>query len=167
MKVITYPDFFYYPNKIYEQLKKLKFYDVGSFNTKYDCNDTWPGLRSDDLKEVSSILYWNILQLLQLKGHGLNIYKEITMHSHIRLENDEKNDWIHVDATDTALIFISTTNTESGTKFYKNDLLINDVKFIQGNCVYFETGIPHTAYGHHGNDIDNGRMTINIFMHHN
>lgn len=68
------------------------------------------------------------------------------MYAHKRLDKDKNKDFIHVDPTDTALIYLSETNINSGTVFYRNvpdsdkPQLIGDVKFIQSNCVFLIKG---------------------------
>lgn len=167
MKVITLFNFLPYVGNIYSLVKKLKFYNSEEFKKHFQDRANWPGFRTEDLKNCCPFLYIHILTLLE---QSTNIkhseYKDVSMFCHLRLKEDDAKDWIHVDNSDTALIYVSPTNFSSGTDFYDaQDNTVASVKFIQGSCVLFEKGIKHRSIGNHGNDIENGRITINVFMH--
>ena len=71
-----------------------------------------------------------------------------------------------MDETDTILIYLSPTNINSGTKFFDSqNNEITSVQFVQNTCVFFESPLPHSSFGNHGDTIDNARMTFNIFCH--
>ena len=151
-------------------VNKYKFYDQENYQQLFGGEQTWPGVRSANILDIDPSLYYFVFNLLLQKGHNLNIYDEIIMYAHKRLDKDKNKDFIHVDPTDTALIYLSETNINSGTVFYRNvpdsdkPQLIGDVKFIQSNCVFFNKGVPHSGFGHYGDNLTDSRTTINIFM---
>ena len=165
-EVTTLFDFLPYVKSIYPLTKQFKFYTAKEFDKEFNDKSTWPGVRTEDLNYCCPFLYIHILTLLQ-KSIKVNYteYENISMYCHLRLYEDEAEDFIHVDPCDTALIYLSPTNLNSGTDFYDNqENTVASVKFIQGSCVFFKSGIKHRSIGNHGNNIDDGRMTINIFM---
>lgn len=88
------------------------------------------------------------------------------MYCHVRFEND-RDDWIHTDKGTTILIFLSETNLESGTTFYdSNDNLTDDIGFIQNRAVMFNGSIRHMSKKNYGTSIENGRLTVNVFIEH-
>ena len=42
--------------------------------------------------------------------------------------------------------------------------MINDVKFVQNRFVMYSANYKHMGYGHHGKNIDDGRLTLNLFI---
>jgi hypothetical protein len=160
-------DFLPYVKSIYPLTKQFNFYTSDEFQKEFsDDNSNWPGLRTQDLNIYSPFLYINILTLLQ-RSIKLEYteYKHISMYCHLRLEEDNSKDWIHLDNTDTAIIYLSPSNIDSGTNFYDDqENNVASVKFVQGSCVFFQSGIKHKSIGNHGHDIEDGRMTLNVFM---
>jgi len=161
-QVTTLFDFLPYVKDIYALSKTLPFYSKEEFPEK----SSWPGVRTNNLKDSCPFLYIHILTLLQQSINiNFNEYKNISMYCHLRLQEDQEKDWIHTDPSDTVIVYLSPTNLNSGTDFYDNrENTIASVKFIQGTCVFFKEGIKHCSIGNHGDSIDNGRMTINLFM---
>jgi len=166
-EVKTLFNFLPYVESIYPLIKKFKFYNLKDFNETFNENSNWPGYRTQDLHEYCPFLYIHILTLLEESIKvKFTSYKKISMYAHLRFQEDESKDWIHVDSSDTAIIYISNTNFNSGTDFYDAQAnSIASIKFIQGSCVFFERGINHRSIGNHGNNIEDGRMTINVFMY--
>ena len=159
-------DFLPYVKSIYPLTKQLKFYNDKEFTDKFKKRATWPGVRTSDLNESCPFLYIHTLTLLQ-KAIKLKYteYERIEMYCHLRLEEDDSKDWIHTDVSDTALIYLSPTNLNSGTDFYDDqENTVASVKFIQGSCVFFKSGIKHRSIGNHGHNMEDGRMTLNVFM---
>ena len=159
-------NFFDFPNLMYENCKKLNFYTLEEMNKiipgKYD----WPGKRTLSFEKENPFLHLHILSYLKLNGIDVDKYKRIVTYAHIRLAEDEEKDWIHRDNCDTALIYLSNTNLDSGTQFLADDQEneISKANFVQNTCVYFEKGLYHTSFGNHGHTIEDARMTLNIFM---
>ena len=85
---------------------------------------------------------------------------------HARFDGDDKGEWVHQDNYRYAsLIYLSPTNLQSGTKLYSSEdhKEINDFKFIQNRYIQYDASYFHSAYGNHGTNIDNCRLTINMF----
>tara|TARA_E500000318_G_C3442175_1_gene165433 strand:+ start:67 stop:579 length:513 start_codon:yes stop_codon:yes gene_type:complete len=159
-------NFFDFPNLIYENCKKFNFYTPEEMFKVYGPVGNWAGKRTHPLETESPFLHLHILSFLKLNGIDIDKYKKIFTHAHTRLAEDEEKDYIHQDPCDTALIYLSNTNLDSGTKFFADDLEneISKANFIQNTCVYFEKGLFHTSFGNHGCSIEDARMTLNIFM---
>lgn len=153
---------------IYSLCKKLEFYSNEDFNKKFPHDQqSWPGLRTENLKHSCPFLYIHIHTLLQQSlMFNYNQYSDISMYCHVRFEEDDPKDWVHVDPTDTAIIYLSPTNLNSGTNFYdgEKENVIGSTNFVQGSCVFFNQGIAHRSIGNHGTSIDDARLTINAFM---
>ena len=159
-------NFLSYGDDVYKLCKVIELYDIETFNKKFDLKQNWPGYRSENLRSCAPFLYIYLLELLKIKFElNLQKYKSIEMYTHLRLKEDEEKDWKHIDESDTVIINLSPTNLSSGTHFYnESESLINTSFFNQSNAVYFESGVLHSAFGHHGSSIEDGRYTINIFM---
>ena len=166
-EVVTLFDFLPYVRNIYPLTKKLKFYSSDEHKKQFpNEGSNWPGFRTEDLNRCCPFLYVHILTLLE-KSIKMKYteYKKIDMCCHLRLEEDDSKDWIHTDDSDTALIYLSPTNLNSGTDFYDDqENTVASVKFIQGSCVFFKSGIKHRSIGNHGHNMEDGRMTLNVFM---
>jgi hypothetical protein len=160
---VTY-NFLNLNQQIYALCKNLNFYTVEEYNRKFNLDETWPGKRTFELSQESPFLYIHLLSLLERNGIEIHKYKRILAHCCIRIAEDK--DWIHMDESDTALIYLSPTNINSGTKFFDSqNNEITSVQFVQNTCVFFESPLPHSSFGNHGDTIDNARMTFNIFFH--
>ena len=90
----------------------------------------------------------------------------ITHFIHLRREEDNEKDFIHQDFFNfSSLIYLSKTNLNSGTYLYdKEKNIINDFKFVKNRLIMYSSEYFHMGYGHHGTDIDNGRLTLNSFI---
>ena len=91
----------------------------------------------------------------------------INTYVHLRLDKDKDQDWIHTDQDSdfAALIYLSKSNLNSGTKLFdENNNVINDIKFVQNRFVMYSARYKHVGYGHHGKNIDDGRLTLNLFI---
>lgn len=162
---VTY-NFLKLNQQIYTLCKNFNFYILEEYNRKFNLDESWPGKRTCELSQESPFLYIHLLSLLEMNGVEIHKYKKILSYCHIRQAEDKEKDWIHVDQCDTALIYLSPTNLNSGTKFFdsqRNE--ITSVQFVQNTCVFFEESLLHSSFGNHGDNIDNARMTLNIFCH--
>tara|TARA_R100001460_G_C3497176_1_gene169960 strand:+ start:234 stop:746 length:513 start_codon:yes stop_codon:yes gene_type:complete len=167
MNLIQEDNFFPELDYLLPQIKHTKLYTQEETRKilKTD-NVNWPGKRSLPLNEVNPILHEFIKCLINEKNLLERGNWRIASFLHLRLEGDNEKDWIHTDEDDlAALIYLSNTNLNSGTNLYdKNDNLINDIKFVKNRFVMYTGSTRHMGYGHHGNSIDNGRLTINLFL---
>ena len=78
-------NFFDFPNRIYENCKKLNFYTREEMNKITGFSDNWPGKRTLFLETESPFLHLHILSYLRLNGINVDEYKKINTHAHIRL----------------------------------------------------------------------------------
>ncbi len=46
----------------------------------------------------------------------------------------------------------------------ENKNIVNDIKFVQNRFVMYDGGYNHMGYGHHGSSIEDGRLTLNLFI---
>tara|TARA_Y100000389_G_scaffold205022_1_gene262081 strand:+ start:5383 stop:5889 length:507 start_codon:yes stop_codon:yes gene_type:complete len=159
--------FFELPKVIYTEAKKTKLYKVEDHPDHIDKNhrNTWPGLRSEELGDVNPLFKYFIMKYLSLANLDVRD-KNVRLYVHARYANDMVEDFIHTDTYKySLLIYLSETNLNSGTKFFNlKDEVINDFKFIQNRLLFFDSRYRHTAYGHHGDSINNCRLTLNGFI---
>ena len=154
-----------------DEVKKLQFYNIAN-HPKKDTGTDYPGIRTEDFHRDHSLLDSFIIQSV---GHRNTIFSAhrpwgCQMYAHLRTKDAEKSDFIHKDLRcDWAfLIYLSETNLESGTKFYKSVESSKEddnmfVKFEQNRIIMFDSSVPHMSYNNHGKDLNDGRLTINGF----
>ena len=161
--------FFNYFDLIKNHFKSIPLYTQEEYK-KFEQNVNWPGQRSLDLEEVSPFL--NVLIIHEINRHFEFLFKNdpysVRSYIHLRLDNDNKDDWIHKDndtSDYTIMIYLSDTNLESGTSIYdENNNLITDVKFVQNRALLFDANYNHKSSKNFGQNKDNGRLTLNVFM---
>ena len=157
------------------EIKKLKFYskDDDKMNQEEDIDSEisiYPGTRTDAFAVSNPLLASFIVNKIQNIRTPFTNYGQrwgSTQHAYLRLEEDNKDEYIHQDQCDFAfLIYLSDTNLDSGTKMYlsvdedKETCLVN---FVQNRFVMYDANLPHSAYGNYGKDLSDGRLTINGF----
>jgi|10_taG_2_1085330.scaffolds.fasta_scaffold33422_2 hypothetical protein len=161
----------FFPNfdLILKEAKRVPLYDLKRHKklvTKYD-QGNWPGLRSDDLTETNPALITLFLNILKQHNMVSRNIKSLTSCIHLRGVKDEANDWMHKDdSLVSGLLYLNETNLNSGTKLYddnKNETA--NFKYVQNRYIQFPGHINHAAYGHFGNNVDDGRLTLNIFFY--
>ena len=139
----------------------------------------YPGMRTNKFQIAHSLLDSFIIRHIE-RTEAIFTQKPWTQHqyAHLRTKDDNKGDFVHQDPDDWAyLIYLSDTNLDSGTKMYdsiktaagtnvrptKEDKEHTFVSFVQNRIVMFDSLIPHMAWKNHGNDLSDGRLTINGF----
>lgn len=161
-------NFFEYPNIILNEAKKIKLYTRKEHPDYLKSEGaTWPGLRSLELGKSNPLLKYFCAKYLHL--NNINFNEKSVLYVHCRPSNKNEKDFIHDDndgqTKHSILIYISKTNFESGTRLYdEKEQVITDFKFIQNRLVFFDSSYKHMAYGHHGDNINNSRITINGFL---
>jgi hypothetical protein len=165
MKLIQIDNFFDNLDIMLPEIRTMKLYTAKDHPGG---KMTYPGTRSLNLYRDKPIL-WNYVNAMVLKYKVLDEKESWNINTfiHLRLDKDKDKDWIHKDETDefAALIYLSKTNLNSGTKIYdENENMINDVKFVQNRFVMYSAKYKHMGYGHHGKNIDDGRLTLNLFI---
>ena len=166
MKLIQEENFFPNLNFILPEIKKIKLYSQEEFEKLENQKSSWPGFRSRHLGTTNPIFHEYILSLIDQKKLLNKGVWEISSYVHLRLKKDSSKDWIHKDFNClTALIYISETNFDSGTYLFDEyNNLINDIKFVNNRFIMYDGDYRHRAYGNYGDSIENGRLTINLFI---
>lgn len=167
-------NFLEFSNQYYELSKKLKYYNKEDFEKITGKFNNFPGYRTNYLDKDYPFLYYSILGSIKNKFElDLKKYERICGHAQMRFDNSE--DWIHRDFGDTIIIYLSPTNEKSGTAFYET---IGDdgkefkyrqtamINFIHNRAIFFTEGTQHMAINNHGDNINNGRITLTYFLHH-
>lgn len=155
------PDLNYYLNEIH----KINLYKLDEYNSKFNLKQNWPGERSNALHLESPFLFHLILQNLKQKIDFLKHFK-IDLYLHLRKEESVFKDWIHKDEQDYSfLIYLNKTNLNSGTYLFdENNQIVSDIKYVENRFVIYNSSYNHSAYGHFGNNSQNGRLTLNGFL---
>ena len=154
---------------VIETVKKMEFSKPLPESPEY-AGDSWtenyPGIRTGTLDVINPILNGYLIR--EIEKYGLPFtskYFNYTLHANLRLEVDNKDDYIHQDGSDWAfLVYLSNTNLDSGTRFYlsgNEDGKHADVSFIKNRLVIFNSNIFHSSYNSHGSSLEDGRLTLN------
>jgi len=163
-------DDFYY---IKDYFKNIKLYDLNTYRKFKDVenptSENWPGKRSKMLHNTEPFLFALFIKTFYEKFNNPFNKQEFNVktHIHLRLEKDNKLDWMHKDCPEhySFLIYLSETNLNSGTALYDdNKNLITDIKFVQNRAVLFDSNYNHKAVQNHGDSVENGRLTFNGFF---
>jgi hypothetical protein len=164
MKTLIIENFLTHLKEFLNEIQNIKLYDLETFNNKFNCSNTWPGLRSGPLIVENKFLFFLILENLK-KVYFLEKYS-VEMYIHLRREEDIYKDWIHKDKADYSfLIYLNNTNLNSGTYLYDDvNNVSTDIKYVQNRFVIFNGSYSHMGYGHFGNNSNNGRLTLNGFL---
>jgi hypothetical protein len=138
-------NFFELPNLIYHECKKVELFSMKD-HPDASATTKWPGYRSLELGASQPLLKYFCMKYLDLNN--------------IKAKIDLTPMYIH-----SRPIYVSKTNLNSGTTLYNDkDEIINDFKFVQNRLVFFDSKYRHMAYGHHGENINDSRLTINGFI---
>lgn len=174
MIVIQQDNFFNNFNHILKELKDIPIYNLNDWNKTFHPNDDhsklckWPGFRSGDLRYERPHLVQEFVFRLQENKYFKDLeYIDLLIYTHLRPYNKIDQDWIHTDKNVllAGLVYLNDTNLNSGTYlFNKSDEIINDVKYVQNRLIVYDGRYRHVGYGHYGNNIDNGRLTLNFFI---
>ena len=166
MQLYQKENFFTNLDYILPELHKIKLYNKDEFNKKFD-QQQWPGLRSEPLTNYHPILTSHILDNLKHLPIFKNMKFKLNMYLHLRLPEDDANDWIHKDTNDdyAALIYLNETNLSSGTLIYDDSKnIVNDIKYVKNRLICYSANYNHKGYGYFGDSVKNGRLTLNLFM---
>ena len=166
MKLVQEDNFFQDIDLILPEIKKIKLYSLKEYNELTKEKETWPGYRSLPIIETNPVLYSYINHIIRVKKLMPEGNYLIGTFLHLRLKENNDEDWIHKDDEDyAALIYLSKTNLDSGTLLFNEDKnVINDIKFLQNRFVLYDAKYNHVGYGHHGSSIEDGRLTLNLFI---
>ena len=170
--LIVVENFFDNLNIIEEELKKIPLYNLEEMQSLIKAGDDktgqWPGRRSLCLNEASPFLFNLIVKEKKEKFKNIfaNSKWSISSHIHLRLKSDDKNDWIHRDVWDYGMLIYLNNNLQSGTNFYPDDSDEPNmvVKCVKNRAILFNGDIRHRSMKNFGNNIEDGRLTINLFL---
>ena len=172
MDAIVINNFFDNFQNIKEEFKKIPLLTLDEINklniSKDYAIETWPGKRSENLAYTNPFLFNLIFKELYSKTNLFNNLKiEMESSIHLRLSNDNNGEFIHSDPCDyTLMVYLSDTNLKSGTALYPPNGDVSDVmtNFVQNRAFLFKGFIRHMAIHNHGNNIEDGRLTLNNFI---
>ena len=159
-------------NLLLPHLNKIKLRSPKEHNIP---NNSWPGKRSFELSATEPFLFYLVMKSIQdLQLPFLSPDIEVEMYMHLREKKDSVKDWIHRDSRPntkgfaphfSGLIYLNQTDPTSGTYLYdEQENMVNDFKYVQNRFVMFSAAYLHKGYGHFGNNSQNGRTTLNIFI---
>jgi hypothetical protein len=168
MNTIIVDNFFDNFNNIKDLFKNFQLFNKDEFSKKFG-TQTWPGFRSADLWTENPILFNLIIKEIFSKfGNQPFQNKRLSMksHIHLRLKEDNEKDWIHKDNNfATLMVFLSDTNLGSGTCLYdENKNLTHTINFVQNRALLFNSKIYHKSLNNYGDNLQNGRLTLNCFI---
>jgi len=130
---------------------------------------SWPGKRSEPLVKTNVFLWQLIVKEILQKGNSELLTQrpwKVNSVLHLRLQEDDEKDWIHTDPDDlTMIVFLSKTNLKSGLNLYdeSHQETVN-IKYVQNRAVIFDSKRLHKSGLNFGDNIDNGRLTLNSFI---
>jgi tryptophan halogenase len=133
----------------------------------------WRGFRSDITKERHGVLYdYMHDRLCKLNPQFIN--KKILLHFHYCLESTKaechpsfEEIKLHKDSSNWAGVIYLTPNpqSESGTCLFSDDMSVsNHVENVYNRLVIYPSDILHGPQDLFGNDINDGRITLTIFI---
>ena len=159
---------------IEEHFKKISLYNYTEYNKKLgkEQNSKWPGEKRLPLNTEHPFLFNLIMNEMFVKFHShFENGRKIKMAAsvNLRLNKDNKKDFVHTDDpySFTLMIYLSKTNLKSGTGLYDtvNSKEPNTVvNFVQNRAFLFNSKIPHKSLLNYGNNINDGRLTLNCFI---
>lgn len=154
-------------------LNNISLYNCKEFQ-EFEPGVSWPGFRSKELSKESPFLF----ELVMCHLRALNLpflSRSLRVSLYLHLRTPKEKDWIHVDnvqnnksggADYAGLIYLNNTNYKSGTKIFSDtcDEPINDFKYVQNRLIMYSGSYRHMGYGYFGNNFNNGRTTLNLFI---
>lgn len=151
------------------EFKKIPIYEQKDFPEDIPKDILWPGKRSLQLGRTHPFIWQLTNKEIQTKcGNERLIHTKwkMSVNIHLRLAEDDEKDYIHTDPDDwTMIVFLSETNLKSGLSIYNNDNEeTQNIKFVQNRAVIFNGRQPHRSSLNYGDNIDNGRLTLNCFI---
>tara|TARA_B100000073_G_C23659013_1_gene543739 strand:- start:56 stop:580 length:525 start_codon:yes stop_codon:yes gene_type:complete len=151
-----------------QQFKKIPLFSLDE-HKEVTKSASWPGKRSLSLLESNTFLWQLIVKEIMSKSQNDKlIYHTWRMVAsvHLRLKEDNEKDWIHTDPDDlTMIVFLGKTNLNSGLSLYNIDKEeTTSIKYVQNRAVIFDGRNLHKSSLNFGDNIENGRLTLNCFI---
>lgn len=151
--------------------KKIPLIEFNKYpdELKSQKNEQWPGQRSLQLQEEYPFLMQLVVKELMLKSDSQNLRNRpwrVNASIHLRLKDTNEADFIHTDPADlTMIVFLGKTNLESGLNLYDNEKKeVVHIKYVQNRAVIFHSRRFHKSHLNFGENIGNGRLTLNAFI---
>tara|TARA_R110000803_G_C11887133_1_gene310493 strand:+ start:350 stop:859 length:510 start_codon:yes stop_codon:yes gene_type:complete len=167
MKLQVIDNFFDNYSRIEPEFKKIKLYNLKDFNDEFKDNQEWPGFRSEAIHQGNPFLFELFLKEFKQKFE-MHMPFAVDLYLHLRLGQDQVKDWIHKDlACQLGMIIYLTDNLESGTNFYKDNSEVPNttVNMVKNRAILFDSQTDHKSMLNFGNSLDDGRLTLNGFVH--
>tara|TARA_B100001094_G_C17939755_1_gene674909 strand:- start:278 stop:805 length:528 start_codon:yes stop_codon:yes gene_type:complete len=172
MDTIIIENFFENFNNIKDEFKKIPLYSLKDYNKRFLSKvvrqENWPGKRSQILHMGNPFLFNLIVRELNTKTTLFkDVGLDINSFVHLRLKEDTDKDWIHIDPDYyTLMVYLSETNLNSGTAIYpeQGDIPSTTVGFVQNRAVLFRSNQRHISINSYGDNLENGRLTLNCFL---
>jgi len=171
-------NFFSSFENIKESFKSIPLYEIEEYKKRNTITgedkkklqySNFPGKRSESLHRTHPFLFNLIIKEIydNLNREGFN-HINIDCCLHLRLGKDNHKDFIHTDPTVASMVvYLSNTNIKSGTAFYEpeSNKPYLKVPFIQNSAVIFPGHLRHKSILNYGNNINDGRLTLNGFIY--
>ena len=166
LKIQVFDNFFDNFNNMEKDFKSIKLYPLEEFNKKNNTNDTWPGFRSDALDKSNPFLFNLFIKEFKQKFNFKRSFN-LSLYMHLRLAEHTEQDFIHIDLCNLGTIVYLQTNLESGTNFYNDDSdeVNMKIQMVKNRCILFDSKIRHKSQLNFGKNIEDGRLTLNGFIH--
>ena len=152
-----------------EEFKKIPLLSLNEYPDIKDDGISWPGKRSLPLLKINPFLWQlTVKEIMQKSENRDLVFGSWRMNAslHLRLKEDDTKDYIHKDPDYlTMIVFLAKTNFKSGLNIYdeeKNET--TNIKYQQNRAVLFDSKKFHKSASNFGNDINDGRLTLNCFI---
>ena len=161
-------DNFEYLENHFKKIPLLKYNNYPQIH-KATKTEKWPGQRSLPLQINHPFLTQLMVKEIGQKSDSVNLINKpwsVNASIHLRLDDDNEGDFIHTDASDlTMIVFLGKTNLDSGLNLYdNNNQEIEQIKYDQNRAMIFHSRRFHKSHLNFGDNIDNGRLTLNCFL---
>lgn len=127
----------------------------------------WPGKRSLDYLKTDPVL--SSLFMTCAREFIPSSFSHASLCTHYRYGTSK--DWVHTDQNlCTGIVYLSETNSDSGTLFFDNHpdnggKVILDVPFVQNRFVLFYGDPYHCSKSNYGQGETDSRFTMNFFAY--
>tara|TARA_A100000164_G_scaffold185914_1_gene165046 strand:- start:56 stop:586 length:531 start_codon:yes stop_codon:yes gene_type:complete len=148
--------------------KKIPLFSLNE-HTEVPEGISWPGKRSLSLLDNNTFLWQLTVKEIMNKSQNQRLVHDtwtMAANLHLRLKEDNEKDWIHTDPDDiTMIVFLAKTNLNSGLSLYNKDKEeTTSIKYVQNRAVIFDGKNLHKSSLNFGDNIENGRLTLNCFI---
>lgn len=160
MQSLVINNFLHYPNVVRSWALKQQFYNAEQFSKKYNCNTSWPGIRTDHVMDLDlDYANYTLSQISNIAANFSSGPASIKSYFQLCMESDGDS-WIHQDNdVDLAGILYLSPNAPvtSGTTLYTcNDLAawsnldidtMKQINRVQAKDMYNNLFTPTDVFG--------------------